>query len=81
MVIDRLTKEKYYIPYTTDENVTTAKATVYLLLNNIWKLYGLSLSLISDRGFQFILRLWNNPCMILGIKVNLSTAFHLETDR
>ena len=29
MVIDRLTKEKYYIPYIIDENGTTAKAIAY----------------------------------------------------
>ena len=34
-MIDQLTKEKHYILYTTDGNNTIAKATVYLLLNNI----------------------------------------------
>ena len=80
MVIDRLTKERHYIPCTIDKNGTTAEATTYLLLNNIWKLHGLPLSLTSDRGPQFISRVWKNLCKILGIKVNLSTAFHLETD-
>ena len=35
MVIDRLTKERHYIPCTTDENGITAEATAYLLLNNV----------------------------------------------
>ncbi len=35
MVIDRLTKERHYIPCTTDENGTTAEAITYLLLNNV----------------------------------------------
>ena len=35
MVINWLTKKKYYILYTTDKNDTTAKATAYLLLNNV----------------------------------------------
>ena len=73
-------KERHYIPYTIDKNGTTAEATTYLLLNNIWKLHGLPLSLTSDRGPQFISRVWKNLCKILGIKVNLSTAFHPETD-
>ena len=81
MVIDRLTKERHYIPCTTDENGTTAEATAYLLLNNVWKLHGLPLSLTSDRGPQFISGVWKNLCKILGIKVNLSTTFHPETDR
>ena len=48
MVIDRLTKKRYYISCTTDKNGTTAEATAYLLLNNVWKLHGLPLSLTSD---------------------------------
>ena len=48
MMIDQLTKERHYIPCTIDENDTTAEATTYLLLNNVWKLYGLPLSLTLD---------------------------------
>ena len=80
MVIDRLTKERHYILCTTDENGTTAEATTYLLLNNVWKLHGLPLSLTLDRGLKFFSRIWKNLCKIFGIKVNLSTAFHPETD-
>ena len=35
MVIDRITKKRQYIPYTTDKNSIIAKTTAYLLLNNI----------------------------------------------
>ena len=48
MVIDQWTKKRHYIPYITDKNDTTAEATAYWLLNNVWKLYGLPLSLTSD---------------------------------
>ncbi len=80
IVIDRLTKERYYIPCTTDDNGTTAEAIVYLLLNNVWKLHDFLLSLTLDRGLQFISGVWQNLCKILSIKVNLSTTFHPETD-
>ena len=75
-----MTKERHYIPCTIDENSIIAEATTYLLLNIVWKLHGLPLSLISDQGPQFISGTWKNLCKILGIKVNLSTAFHPETD-
>ncbi len=78
MVIDRLTKERHYIPCITDENGTTAEVTAYLFLNNVRKLHGLPLSLTSDRGSQFISGVWKNLCKILGIKVNLSTTFYSE---
>ena len=35
MVIDQLIKDRHYISCTTNENNITAKATDYLLLNNI----------------------------------------------
>ena len=80
MVIDRLIKEKHYILCITDENGTTTEAIAYLFLNNVWKLHGLSLSLISNQGFQFISRIWKNLCKIFSIKVNLSTVFYPKTD-
>ena len=75
-----MTKERYYIPCTTDKNGTIAKATAYLLLNNVWKFHGLPLSLTLEQSPQFISGVWKNLCKILGIKINLSTAFHPETD-
>ena len=80
MVVDCLTKERHYIPCTTDENGTTTKATAQLLLQNIWKLHSLLSSLTSDKGPQFISGVWKNLCKILGISANLSTSFHPETD-
>ena len=80
MVIDQLTKERHYIPCTTDENGTTAEGTAYLLFNNVWKLHGLFLLLTLDWGLQLISGVWKNLCKILGIKVYLSTVFHPETD-
>ena len=80
MVVDRLTKERHYIPCTTDENGTTTEATAQLLLQNVWKLHGLPSSLTLDRGPQFISGVQKNLCKILGISANLSTSFHPETD-
>ena len=78
MVVDRLTKERHYIPCTIDENGTTTEATAQLLLQNVWKLHGLPLLLTSDRGPQFISGVWKNLCKILGISASLSTSFHPE---
>ncbi len=50
IVVDRLTKERHYIPCSTDENGTTTEATAQLLLQNVWKLHAFPSSLILDRG-------------------------------
>ena len=79
-MVDCLTKEKHYIPCTTDENGTTTEATTQLLLQNVWKFHSFPLSVTSDRGPKFILRVWKNLRKILSISASLSTSFHLETN-
>lgn len=56
IVVDCLTKKRYYIPYSMYKNGTTIEATIQLLFQNVRKLYGLPLSLTLDRGSQFISR-------------------------
>src|SRR5882724_8479920 len=36
--------------------------------------------IVSDWGKHFILQFWQLLCQLLGIKANLSTAYHPETD-
>jgi hypothetical protein len=52
----------------------------WLYLNHIWKLHGLPDSITSDRGPQFVSKFWKALCQRLKIAVNLSTAFHPQTD-
>ena len=48
MVVDRLSKEKHYIPCTEDNNGTNAEATANLFLRHVWCYHGLPISLTSD---------------------------------
>ena len=76
VVTDRLTKMVKYIPMDGISAEDTAKA-FYLY---IWKDYGFPISITSDRGTQFENHFWNELCQRVGVKANLSTAFHPETD-
>jgi len=58
-----------------------AKGLARLFRNNIWKLYGLPKSIISDRGPQFVAELMRELNKILGIKSKLSMVFHSQTDK
>ncbi|WMV32777.1 hypothetical protein MTR67_026162 [Solanum verrucosum] len=51
-----------------------------LYINDIVKLYGVSLSIISDRGPQFTSNFWISFQKGLGTHVNLSTTFHPQID-
>jgi len=68
----------HFIP-TTEK--TLAERLARLFRNNVWKLYGLPESIISDRGPQFVAGLMQELNRMLGIESKMSTAFHPQTDR
>ena len=80
IVVDWLSKERHYIPCTKEDNGTSAKATAAMFLRHIWCYYSLPISLTSDRGPQFALKMWDLLCKLLGIKAKLLTAWHFKTD-
>ena len=77
VVVNKLTKMIHFIP-TTEK--TLAKGLARLFRDNMWKLYGLPKSIISDRGPQFAAGLIQELNEMLGIKSKLSMAFHPQTD-
>ena len=77
VVVDRLTKIVYFIP--TIEK-TLVEGLARLFRDNIWKLHGLSKSIILDRGPQFVAELIRELNRISGIKSKMSTVFHSQTD-
>ena len=46
----------------------------------MWKLYDLPKCVIFDRESQFVTELMKELNRMLGIKIKLSTLFHLQTD-
>ena len=79
-IIDRLSKERHYVPCTTEDEDTSAEATARILIQYVFQTHGLSSSITSDRGPQFIPLVWQAFYRLLRIKCKLSTAFHPETD-
>ncbi|XP_070034868.1 uncharacterized protein [Nicotiana tomentosiformis] len=51
-----------------------------IFMNEIFRLHGVSISIISDRGSQFTSRFWKSFQEALDTLVDLSTAFHPQTD-
>jgi len=65
VVVDRLTKMVHFIP--TIEKML-AEGPARLFRDNVWKLHGLSKSIISDRGPQFMAELMRELNKMLEIK-------------
>ena len=58
----------------------TSEETAQLLLENLYKRFGLPDKIISDRGPQFASKAFIELLKLLGIKSALSTAYHPQTD-
>jgi len=65
------------LPVKTDY---TAEEYAKLYIKEIVRLHGVPISIISDRGAQFTAKFWKSFQKSLGTQVNLSTAFHPQTD-
>ena len=79
-VVDRLSKERHFLPCTALDEGTSAEATAGLLIEGVFRLHGLPRTIVSDRGPQFTSDIWKAFCKRLGITSKLSTAFHPQTD-
>jgi hypothetical protein len=77
VVVDRLTKMAHFIPCT---KTITGEETTKLFLDNIYRIHGLPNDIVSDMETQFTSNFWISLFQLLGVKINLSTAYHLQTD-
>ena len=76
-IVDRLTKSAHFVPVQTTYN-SEKLAKIYI--REIVRLHGVPISIISDRGAQFTSHFWRSMKKELGTWVDLSTAFHPQTD-
>src|SRR5882724_8958430 len=77
VVVCCLTKMALFIP--TFCNID-AEDLACILLSQVFAKHGTLTDIISNQGKHFILQFWWLLCQLLGIKANLSTAYHPETN-
>nr|GEZ27416.1 putative reverse transcriptase domain-containing protein [Tanacetum cinerariifolium] len=77
VIVDRLTKSAYFLAVREDYK-TEKLARLYI--NEIIARHGVCVSIISDRDSYFTSRFWKSLQKALGTQLDLSTAYHLETD-
>nr|GEV00031.1 putative reverse transcriptase domain-containing protein [Tanacetum cinerariifolium] len=77
VVVDRLTKSAHFIPIREDYK-TEKLARIYI--NEIVARPGVPVLIILDRDDRFTTHLWQALQKALGTKLNISTAYHPETD-
>jgi hypothetical protein len=77
VVVDRLTKLAIFVPTTTS---LSARGLADLFVRHVFSKHGVPVDIVSDRGTKFTSAFWSSLSAALGIKQNLSTAYHLQTD-
>ncbi len=77
VIVDRFSKAARFIPL---PNLPSAKETAELITTHIFRVFGIPLDIVSDRGPQFTSRFWRAFCQSLGTKASLSSGFHPESN-
>ncbi|XP_069150223.1 uncharacterized protein [Solanum lycopersicum] len=77
VVVDRLTKSSHFILVRVKY---TAEKLAELYISQIMRLHGVPISIISDRGSLFTSHFWKALQHGLGTQLDMSTAFHPQTD-
>jgi transposase InsO family protein len=77
VVVDRLTK---YAHFLTLKHPYTAATVAKLFLDQIVRLHGVALTIISDRDKVFTSHFWKELLKALGTQLHYSTAYHPQTD-
>ena len=70
-------KASLFIPCTKE---ITAEEVAKLIVQRVFRYYRLLQKIISDRDPQFTSKFARKLCRLLGIKQNVSTAYHPRTD-
>ncbi|GJT50481.1 putative reverse transcriptase domain-containing protein [Tanacetum coccineum] len=77
VIIDRLTKSAHFLPMREDD---TLEKLMRQYLKEVVSKYRVLVSIISDRDGKFTSHFWKSLNKALGTRLDMSTAYHPETD-
>ncbi|GKE66958.1 putative reverse transcriptase domain-containing protein [Tanacetum coccineum] len=77
VIVDRLTKSAYFLPMCEDYKMDRLAR---LYLNEIVARPGVPISIIFDHDSRFTSRFWQSIQEALGTRLDMSTAYHPQTD-
>ncbi len=77
VVVDIFSKSCRLIPL---KRLPTAMKTAELMFNHVFRYFGIPEEIVSDRGPQFISRVWKSFFKLLGVTVSLLSGYHPQTN-
>ncbi|GJT64417.1 reverse transcriptase [Tanacetum coccineum] len=73
VVVDKLTKYAHFMALS---HPFSASQVAQVFIDNVYKLYGLPESIVSDRDKVFMSRFWKDLFVELKVQLKFSTAYH-----
>jgi hypothetical protein len=77
VIVDCLTKSMLFLPIKMTDLVDKL-AKIYI--NEVVRLHEIPVSIVSNRDPRFTFHLWPSIQHVLGKRLDINTAFHLQTD-
>ncbi|KAK3569999.1 hypothetical protein QTP86_008426 [Hemibagrus guttatus] len=77
IVVDRFSKSCRLLPL---KGPPTALETAELIFNHVFRYFGIPEDIVSDRGPQFVSRVWRAFLTRLGVAIRLSSGYHPQTN-
>lgn len=76
VVVDRLSSYGHFLAL---KHPFSAQEVAKLFVKEVYRLHGLPRSIVSDRDSVFTNYLWQNLFIIVGTKLNMSSAYHPQS--
>ncbi len=76
-VVDRFSKAVHFIPL---PKLPSVRETAVIVFDHVFRIHGLPVDMVSDRGPQFSSRFWTDFCRLLGATASLSSGYYPQTN-
>jgi transposase InsO family protein len=77
VVVDKFTNFVHFLPL---KHPFTAASVAKVFLDQMYRLHGLSVSIVSDQDRVFTNKFWKELFSLARVQLGLSTAYHPQSD-